>query len=67
MTAVACNALIAAADATLELWDASKNQAADRRKVIAEIKTEALAEMARQRGVMEKYFADEKRRAWIPY
>ena len=36
---------------------------ADRRKVVAKIKADALAEMNRQRGLMEKYFAEEKR-AW---
>ena len=61
VTAVACSGLIAAADATLKLWDASKvNAAADRRKIISKIKTDALAEMEHQRGVMKKYFADEK-------
>ncbi|MBQ6297139.1 MAG: hypothetical protein IJK81_05540 [Selenomonadaceae bacterium] len=61
VTAVACSGLIAAIDATLKLWDASKiNAAADRRKIIYKIKTDALAEMEHQRGVMKKYFADEK-------
>lgn len=61
VTAVACAGVIAAVDATLRLWDASKiNAAADRRKIIYKIKDDALAEMERQRGVMQKYFADEK-------
>ena len=65
VTAIVCNSLVAVMDASYdkikELWDASKTQsAADRRKVISKIKTEALAEMERQRGVMKKYFADEK-------
>ena len=61
VTAVACSGLIVAVDATLKLWDASKvNAAADRRKIISKIKTDALAEMEHQRGVMKKYFADEK-------
>lgn len=46
------------------LMDAAELQAvADRRKVVAKIKADALAEMNRQRGLMEKYFAEEKR-AW---
>ena len=61
VTAVACSGVIAATDALLRLWDASKiNAAADRRKIISKIKTDALTEMNRQRGVMQKYFADEK-------
>lgn len=61
VTAVACSGLIAAVDATFELWDASKiNAAADKRKIISKIKTDALAEMERQREVMKKCFADEK-------
>ena len=61
VTMVACNGVIAAVDAASRLYDASKvNAAADRRKIISKIKTDALAEMNRQRGVMQKYFADEK-------
>lgn len=61
VTAVACSAVVATVDATLRLWDAAKvNPAAHRRKVVAKIKTDALAEMNRQRNVMQKYFADEK-------
>lgn len=65
VTAIVCNSLVAVMDASYdkikELWDASKTQsAADRRKVISKIKTEALVEMERQRDVMKKYFADEK-------
>ncbi len=61
VTAVACSGVIAATDTLLRLWDASKiNAAADRRKIISKIKTDALAEMNRQRSVMQKYFADEK-------
>ena len=69
---VACRGLMLAADAVLTkiedgvryvkgMWKAANNQAAaDRRKVISKIKEDALAEMERQRGVMKKYFADEK-------
>ena len=50
----ACNELFALMDA------AELQAAADRRKVVAKIKSDALAEMNRQRGLMQKYFADEK-------
>lgn len=61
VTAVACSAVIATVDATFRLWDASKiNPAADRRRIVSKIKTDALDEMNRQRAVMQKYFADEK-------
>ena len=61
VTAVACSGVIAAVDATFRLWDASKiNPAADRRRIVSKIKSDALAEMNRQRAVMQKYFADEK-------
>lgn len=61
VTMVACTAVIATVDTALRLWDASKiNAAADRRKIISKIKTDALDEMNRQRSVMQKYFADEK-------
>ena len=69
---VACRGLMIAADAVLtkvengvrqvkKMWNAADNQAAaDRRKVVSKIKSDALAEMNRQRAVMQKYFADEK-------
>lgn len=69
---VACRGLMIAADAALTkmedgvryvkgMWKSADNQAAaDRRKAISKIKTDALAEMDNQRGVMKKYFADEK-------
>ena len=69
---VACRGLMIAADAVLtkvedgvrqvkKMWNAADNQAAaDRRKVVDKIKSDALAEMNRQRAVMQKYFADEK-------
>ena len=61
VTSIACQGLMVAANATLELWNASKIQiAADRRKIISKIKTDALTEMERQRTVMKEYFADEK-------
>lgn len=61
VTMVACNAVISTVDAALRLYDASKiNAAADRRKIISQIKADALTEMSRQRGIMQKYFADEK-------
>ena len=50
----ACNELFMLMDA------AELQTAADRRKVVAKIKSDALAEMNRQRGLMQKYFADEK-------
>lgn len=51
----ACNELFA-------LMDAAEFQASvDRRRIIAKIKADALTEMNRQRGLMEKYFAEEKR------
>ena len=50
----ACNELFALMDA------AQLQTAADRRKVVARIKSDALAEMNRQRGLMQKYFAEEK-------
>lgn len=50
----ACNALFS-------VMDAADNQAAaDRRKIISQIKAEALNEMVRQRGELKKCFADEK-------
>ena len=50
----ACNELFS-------LMDAAETQAAaDRRKIISKIKSEALAEMERQREIMKKCFADEK-------
>lgn len=52
----ACNSLFSLMDA------AEIMAAADRRKRVAKIKSEALAEMERQRGLMKEYFADEKLR-----
>ena len=76
VVSVACRGLMIAADAVLtkmedgvrlakkftkDAWNARNNQAAaDRRNVISKIKTDALAEMNRQRSVMQKCFADEK-------
>lgn len=65
VTSIACNCIISVMDASYEkikgLYQASKNQvAADRRKVISKIKADALAEMSRQRKIMQKYFNDEK-------
>lgn len=61
----ACNAVFAKMDAAeyaiKDFWKASQNQAAaDRRKVIEKIKSDALVEMKRQRDLMQKCFADEK-------
>lgn len=53
----ACNELFALMDAS----DKNLQAAADRRNIVAKIKNEALAEMKRQRAIMEKYFAEEKR------
>lgn len=50
----ACNELFALMDA------AELQTAADRRKVIAKIKSDALAEMNHQRSLMQKYFTEEK-------
>ena len=64
VTSIACNAVISVMDAAesqiKSLYNASKIQAAaDRRARIAKIKSEALAEMQRQREIMQECFAEE--------
>ena len=50
----ACNSMFSLMDA------AERMAAADRRRRVAKIKSEALTEMERQRALMKKYFAEEK-------
>lgn len=52
----ACNEIFA----LMDVMNAGLDAASKRRSTISKIKSEALAEMNRQRGLMEKYFADEK-------
>ena len=52
----ACNEIFA----LMDVMDAGLDAASDRRNIVSKIKTDALNEMNRQRGLMEKYFADEK-------
>ena len=52
----ACNEIFA----LMDVVDAGLDAASDRRNIVSKIKTDALNEMNRQRGLMEKYFADEK-------
>ena len=52
----ACNEIFALQD----VMNAGLDAASDRRNIVSKIKTDALNEMNRQRGLMEKYFADEK-------
>ena len=61
VTSVACNAVISVMNTAESLYKASKIQmAADRRRRIEKIKSEALTEMKHQREIMQKCFADEK-------
>ena len=52
----ACNEIFA----LMDVVDAGLDAASDRRNIVSKIKTDVLNEMNRQRGLMEKYFADEK-------
>ena len=52
----ACNEIFA----LMDVMDAGLDAASNRRNIVSKIKEDALAEMNRQRGLMEKYFAEEK-------